>query len=128
VTTNLPFLRVLVRHPAFRAEATRLSDYRTTSGIKSSAFDITDIYDEFSDGGFDPGAIRSFLRQAYHSWQRPAPTYVLLVGEASFDYRGGYGSGALNYVPSVMIDLPDVAGGAGAVTPASTASHDAPPA
>ena len=49
--------------------------------------DIDDIYDEFSDGLFNPFAIRRFLRYAYNSWQQPAPTYVVLVGDAHYDYK-----------------------------------------
>ena len=49
--------------------------------------DIGDIYNEFSDGIFNPFAIRRFLRYAYNSWQQPAPTYVVLVGDAHYDYK-----------------------------------------
>ena len=33
-------------------------------------------------------AIQKFLRYAYNNWQQPAPTYVLLVGDAHYDYKG----------------------------------------
>ena len=45
---------------------------------------------------------------ARQSWARPAPTYVLLVGESNLDYRRGYDKGPQNFVPSVQLD---VAGG-----------------
>ena len=34
-----------------------------------------------------PIAIRDFLSYAYDNWQNPAPQYVLLVGDGSFDYK-----------------------------------------
>jgi hypothetical protein len=61
---------------------------------------VTDIYDEFSFGLFDPDAIKAFLEHAYWEWQRPSPIYVLLVGDASFDYRGNLSEGNTNYVPT----------------------------
>jgi hypothetical protein len=46
---------------------------------------ISAIYDQFSGGRTDPGAIRSFLRAAI-GWSR-RPLYVMFLGDASFDYK-----------------------------------------
>jgi hypothetical protein len=46
------------------------------------------IYDSFSYGLIDPIALRNFINYAYRHWQKPAPAYVLLLGSASFSYRG----------------------------------------
>jgi len=46
---------------------------------------ISAIYDQFSGGRADPGAIRNFLRAA-SAWSR-RPLYVLFLGDASFDYK-----------------------------------------
>ncbi|MEO5618438.1 MAG: C25 family cysteine peptidase, partial [Candidatus Eisenbacteria bacterium] len=51
---------------------------------------VSAVYDQFSGGRTDPGAIRSFLRAAFFNWRaggHAAPTYVTLLGDASFDYR-----------------------------------------
>ena len=61
--------------------------------------DIEDIYAEFSYGIFDPRAIRKFLQYAYHNWQQPAPTYVLLVGDATNDYQNCHQLEKKNIVP-----------------------------
>jgi hypothetical protein len=46
---------------------------------------ISAIYDQFSGGRTDPGAIRSFLRAAT-GWSR-RPLYVAFLGDASFDFK-----------------------------------------
>jgi hypothetical protein len=55
--------------------------------MRVAVADVEDIYDEFNGGVSNPQAIRDFLSYAYHNWVAPAPTYVLLVGGATFDYR-----------------------------------------
>ena len=75
--------------------------------------DIDDIYNEFSDGLFNPFAIQKFLRYAYNNWQQPTPTYVLLVGDAHYDYkratveihRREFG-GTYNLYPIFVTDVP----------------------
>jgi len=46
---------------------------------------ISQVYDQFSHGLADPAAVRELLRYAHAKWAEPAPQYVLLVGEASYD-------------------------------------------
>ncbi|GAI41217.1 unnamed protein product, partial [marine sediment metagenome] len=60
---------------------------------------VTDVYDEFNYGNFDPLAIKDFLSYAYFNWQFPKPVYVLLVGDASYDYKNYLGKN-INYVPT----------------------------
>ena len=47
---------------------------------------VEDAYDEFGHGEAHPEAIRDFLEHAFHGWAR-APRYVLLLGDASFDFK-----------------------------------------
>ncbi|GEM_PF-2384333 len=60
---------------------------------------IEDIYDVFGDGRLSPYAIRSFLHHAFHHWANPKPSYVLLIGDATWDYWGRYRNGVVNIVP-----------------------------
>ena len=53
---------------------------------------------------FNPRAIRDFLKYAYENWARPAPTYVLLLGDAYQDYKDNLHNGTRNYVPSRNIE------------------------
>jgi hypothetical protein len=46
---------------------------------------ISAVYDQFSGGRTDPGAIRNFLRAA-SGWSR-RPLYVTFLGDASFDFK-----------------------------------------
>jgi len=52
--------------------------------------DVNQIYDEFSGGVTDVTAIRDFLKYAYDNWT-PAPRFVLMLGQASFDFKGVLG-------------------------------------
>lgn len=67
---------------------------------------VQDVYDEFGDGTPGADAIREFLRWVMsdapgEGWADPRPSFVLFVGDASFDYKGGLAAG--NYVPTQMM-------------------------
>ncbi len=47
--------------------------------------------------------MKDFLTHAYESWQSPAPQYVLLVGDTSYDYKDNWGAGTVNLVPGYLI-------------------------
>ena len=78
---------IVVTHKTFIESVQPLADFRRSQGLTVKVVDIDEIYDEFSGGIFNPFAIRTFLRIAYQTWQSPAPTYVLLVGDAHYDYK-----------------------------------------
>ena len=75
---------------------------RTAQGLRVTLVDVQDVYDEFSDGLFTPDAIRSFLKWTYDHWESPAPTYVLLVGDAHYDYRRRLGGPDVQTVPTQL--------------------------
>jgi hypothetical protein len=77
--------------------------HRQAQGLRVVVVDVADIYDEFSYGIFTPQAIKDFLDHAYHNWTAPAPQYVLLVGDASYDYKDNLGLGTINLVPSYTV-------------------------
>ncbi len=79
---------VVITHSTFAESILPLVEFRRSQGLTTMVVDIDDIYNEFSDGLFNPFAIQKFLRYAYNNWQQPAPTYVLLVGDAHYDYKG----------------------------------------
>ncbi|MBC7544436.1 MAG: DUF11 domain-containing protein [Candidatus Sericytochromatia bacterium] len=82
----------LVITPAvFRAQAQRLADYRALKGLQTKVVDVQTIYDEFAGGHPEPEAIRAFLAWTQSNWAAPAPAYVVLFGDGSFDYRNDYG-------------------------------------
>ncbi|RPH96716.1 MAG: hypothetical protein EHM72_14335, partial [Calditrichaeota bacterium] len=74
---------IVITHRDFAAAAKRIADYRQSKGLTTYIADIQDVYDEFSGGNFDPRAIRQFVQHAYFNWSKPAPTYLLLIGDAT---------------------------------------------
>jgi hypothetical protein len=63
---------------------------------------IEDVYDEFGYGEAHPEAVKAFLEYAFHSWER-APRYVVLLGDATYDFKNSLGTGTLNRVPPIII-------------------------
>ena len=63
--------------------------------------DVQDVYDEFNGGVKSPRAIRRYLRHAYLTWT-PAPTFVLLAGDASMDYRHRLATSGVDWVPTYL--------------------------
>jgi hypothetical protein len=76
---------------------------RETQGLKVAVVDVESVYNEFSYGNKDPKAIRDFMGWARQHWV-PAPRYLLLVGDASFDPRNYLGYGWADLVPSKPVD------------------------
>ena len=68
-----------------------LVKFRAKQGLRTRVVMARHIYQAFGDGTMDPAAIRRFVAYAYQNWARPAPSYLVLVGDASqsFDKGGG---------------------------------------
>jgi hypothetical protein len=78
---------LLVAHRDLWSAAEALANHRRTRGLSVALVDIQDVYDEWSNGRMDPRAIRDFVAFAYGNWQAPAPSYLMLLGSAHYDYR-----------------------------------------
>jgi hypothetical protein len=76
---------------------------RQGQGLSVAVVDIEDVYDEFSFGNKSPQAVKDFLAFARANWQ-PAPRFVLMAGDASFDPKNYFGFGNSDLVPSKLID------------------------
>ena len=82
---------LVVTHPKFLSAAERLAAWRATSGgggYRTKVVTTDDIYNAYGDGAVSPKAIKSFLTHAYQSWAPPALSYVVLLGDGTFDFRG----------------------------------------
>ncbi|MDA3898430.1 MAG: C25 family cysteine peptidase [Desulfobacteraceae bacterium] len=90
---------IIITDPLLASAVTSLADYHESLGRRVMTVSTDDIYDAFSNGIFDPEAIRDFLRYAYDNYSPPAPVYVMLVGDANIDYRDYYGTGKKNLAP-----------------------------
>lgn len=90
-TEATPNLLIVVPQ-AFRAEAERLAAFRRTNdGLTTLIVTTQHLYNEFASGQPDPTAIRDLAR--YYLNQKTPNTlrYLLLFGDATFDYRNRMG-------------------------------------
>ena len=90
---------IIITHSDFIPEVQPLADLRRQQGMRVKVVDVQDIYDEFNHGILNPNAIREFLKYAYHNWQPPAPTYVLLVGDTDTKRN-------IHFVPTAQVQIP----------------------
>ncbi len=111
---DLPSLRddpvgphmVIIYNSRFMGGANTLRNYHSTNlpFIASpvvKAVDVEDVYDNFSGGMKDPLAIRNYLKFLYDNFTdggEPVLTYVLLVGNGTYDPRNILGVGN-DYLP-----------------------------
>ncbi len=97
---------IIITHPLFQSAAERLADYRTNnltgySTPRVKIVNVFDIYNEFSFGLLSPYALQYFAKYAFENWQQPAPAYIVLLGDASYDTRKVYSTSRKNYIPSI---------------------------
>ncbi len=89
---------IVISHADFVTAAQRLATYRAGQGLRTVVVDVQDIYDEFGYGLSIPHAIRDFLRYAFNNWTPPAPAYVVLLGDGTYDPKDHIGQGVVNYI------------------------------
>lgn len=85
---------LVLAHPRLAAALAPLVALRRSQGLRVAEVDVRDVYDEWSAGVADPRAIRDFVDYAFHHWQSPAPRFLLLVGDASWDGKNEHPAGA----------------------------------
>ena len=95
---------VVITSPRLGAAADSLATYRTERGLGCAVVTTREVYDDFSFGVATPHAIRSFIEYTLAEW-RPAPRFVVLAGDGSYDYKDDLGMGP-PLVPPLMADTP----------------------
>ncbi|MBW2438092.1 MAG: hypothetical protein JRF29_12485 [Deltaproteobacteria bacterium] len=86
-----------------RGWLTDLVAHREAQGLRVFVADIEDIYDAFSFGLKSPQALKDFLAYAYNNWAPPAPAYVLLVGDSTYDPNDYWNmADATAYLPTYL--------------------------
>ncbi len=93
---------LIVSHADFLAAVAPLAQHRQNQGYRVLVVNVEDVYDEFGDGLATPEAIRAFVDYAYHHWQAPAPAFLLLVGDGTYDPLNFKQSGRQNYIPALL--------------------------
>ena len=93
---------LIITHRSLWQQANELAEYRRQhNGVTPFVADVEDILDEFNYGLMDPLAIRDFIAYAVKHWRQPAPRFVLLFGDASWDFKkNGENSVKENLVPT----------------------------
>lgn len=94
---------IIISYKDWMTQAENWANYRRAPGMSVEVVNVEDVFDEFDFGQPSPEAIRGFLNYAKASWQTP-PSYVLLLGDASYDARNFFGQGYNNFIPAQMVD------------------------
>lgn len=93
---------IIVAHPKFYQQALELGTYRQNKDTLNTVVVTTDqVYNEFSSGATDAGAIRNFMKMFYDraSSITEMPKYLLLYGDGSYDNKGNFSSNT-NFIPT----------------------------
>lgn len=79
-------------------------NHKSTQGLETKLVGLDQVFNEFDFGRKSPEAIRNFLNYAHQSWQRPAPRYVLIVGDTSYDPKNYLDFGSVHHkVPGKFV-------------------------
>lgn len=90
---------VIVAHPDFVSEAQKIADeHRNNLGLSTKLATTQEVYNEFSSGKQDVGAIRDLMRMLYLTNSSKPPQFLLLFGCGSYDYKNKFSEA--NFVPT----------------------------
>jgi uncharacterized repeat protein (TIGR01451 family) len=101
---------LIISHADFLTGIEALAQFHRSQGLRVRVIDVQDVYDEFSGGLLDFHAIRDFIQYAYFNWPGPAPVYVLLVGNGTYDFMNREGVGAKTFIPPFLAAVDPVLG------------------
>jgi hypothetical protein len=91
---------VIVTHPDFINQANTLANFHQQhDNMKVLVTTPDKIYNEFSSGAQDITAIRDFIKMIYDRSGKTSPRYLLMFGDASYDYKDRLLSNT-NFVPT----------------------------
>ena len=101
LATNKRADYIIITHADFWSEAQTLARHRARSYFVALV-DAQEVYDRFNGGMMSAEAIHDFLAYAYANWQKPAPAYVVLIGDGTWDMRRYVASSPDTYVPPYL--------------------------
>ncbi len=94
---------LIITHASYMSQAQRLALFHfQKNGLSSKIVTTEQVYNEFSSGSPDPVAMRDFIKMYYDKAAgilANQPKYVLLFGDASFDYKNRLANNT-NLVPA----------------------------
>jgi hypothetical protein len=95
---------LVVTDPSLAPALEPLVKHREAEGLTVAVAFAADIYDQYSCGLLAPEAIRAFVADQYE--RAPAehkPRFLLLAGDANYDYRDALKTGVKNLVPAMLL-------------------------
>ena len=95
---------VIITHPDLKDAVQPLADWRAKQGLRTTVVTTDQIYLQFSHGLQSAEAITDFLRWSKETWPGPAPRFVLLVGDASYDPLNYLDAPNKNLVPTAFVN------------------------
>ncbi|MBE7556420.1 MAG: hypothetical protein HS126_35655 [Anaerolineales bacterium] len=96
---------IIITPPPLAGAVAPLAAYRAGQGLRVAAVDVEAIYDTYGQGRMDAEAIKTFLQHAYATWPSPAPLYVLLVGDGSYDFKNHSGFNPQTLMPPYLAQV-----------------------
>jgi len=96
---------IIITPPDFAGAIAPLAAHRAAQGLRVVTVDVRAIYDNFGQGRLHPQAIQTFLKHAYQTWAAPAPLYVLLVGDGSYDLKNYSGWEPQTFIPPFLAEV-----------------------
>ncbi len=94
---------IVVTVPEFRQALAPLVAERQAQGLRVAVVDVGQVYDTFTFGRAEPEAIRALAQHAVNQWPAPAPRFLLLAGDASYDPRGYTAGPERDLVPTRVV-------------------------
>jgi hypothetical protein len=96
---------IIITPAALAGAMAPLASHRAQQGLRVVIAEVETIYDTFGSGRLDPLAIKNFLQYAYANWPAPAPLYVLLVGDGTYDFKNYSGYNNPNLMPPYLAQV-----------------------
>ncbi len=78
---------LIISPQPFLEDLQPLVNYRSSQGYQVRLVDLQDVYNQFNFGISHPIAIKNFFGYIFQHWEKPAPAYVLLVGDGHWDLK-----------------------------------------
>lgn len=96
------YLAIVPPYSGFADALAPLVEQRTQDGLQVTIVEAEQVYDEFAYGRQTPEAVRSFIRYTREHWQ-PAPSFILLVGDASYDVQNRAVPSLPSLIPAPLV-------------------------
>jgi hypothetical protein len=91
----------VVAYDEFAPLVAPLVSHREAQGHRVELARLSDVFDEFNGGRRSPRAIRRYMKYAYNTWG--TPLFLLLVGDASEDYKGRAARSDPDFMPTYLM-------------------------